>query len=84
MKTAIAHSQVNQGNWCQETYETASRHARIRAKQLRKAGYKVSTSPMGPQVTKVGTVKLTMVHILPGQNKDTFELPDDNWKFEGI
>ena len=38
------YGQVNQGLWCQEHYETTSRDAGRRARQLRKAGYRVSVS----------------------------------------
>ena len=68
--------QVNQGNWCQESYETASGDARTRARQLRKLGYKVHTSAMGMQVTEYGRLKLTMVGIRPGEGHiDTTGLP---------
>lgn len=53
----------------QESYETASRSAAKRSRQLRKLGYQVTTSPMGLQVTPWGFVKLTMVTIFN---------PDDN------
>lgn len=67
--------QVNTGSWCQESYETASRDAGRRAKQLREAGYSVIVASMGLQVTSVGLVKLTIVDIRPGTNRDTFYLP---------
>jgi hypothetical protein len=67
--------QVNTGNWCQESYETSSRYAAKRARQLRKMGFVVTVSGMGLQVTSVGRVKLTMIDIRPGQNQDTFYLP---------
>ena len=69
-------SQVNQGTWCQETYETSSRDARRRARQLRQAGYQVSVSPIGVQVTDVGLIRLTMVDIRPGTNANTSNLPE--------
>lgn len=75
-KTPICYGQVNEGTWCQESYCAKSRHAGIRSKQLRKLGYKVRTGALGNQVTGVGIVKLTMVHIEPGQNEDTFGLPE--------
>jgi len=68
--------QVNNGRWCQETYETGSGDAGRRARQLRKMGYDVVTSAMGLQVTRVGMVKLTLVDIRPGQNVDTCVLPE--------
>ena len=71
----ICYGQVNQGRWCQEHYESASRHAAIRAKQLRQAGYDVVTSSLGPQVTPVGVVKMSMVDIRPGRHAHTMDLP---------
>jgi hypothetical protein len=53
----------------QEYYETRSRDAGRRARQLRKLGYRVTTGSIGPQVTKVGIVNLTSVNIYN---------PDDN------
>lgn len=67
--------QVNQGKWCQETYETASRDAAKRAKQLRELGYHVTVSSLGSQVTPLGSMKLTMVDVRPGTNSDTGDLP---------
>lgn len=57
-------SPVRGRDWQQEWYETAARTARIRAMKLRKAGFTVSVSNMGPQVTDVGRVNMTMVSIL--------------------
>ncbi len=68
--------QVNQGSWCQETYESASRTAGQRAKQLRALGYQVTVASLGPQVTPLGTLKATMVDIRPGAHADTFGLPE--------
>jgi hypothetical protein len=47
----------------QEHYETGSGDAYLRAKQLRKLGFQVTVSALGPQVTNVGTVKMTMLTI---------------------
>ena len=66
---------VNQGRWCQETYETASRDAGRRAKELRNLGYEVSVAPLGMQVTPLGLLKLTIVSIRGGANEDTCSLP---------
>jgi len=74
-KKVICYGQTNTGNWCQEFYCTISRQARIRAKQLRDVGFKVITSSMGFQRTGAGTVKMTMLTINSGINKDTFNLP---------
>lgn len=75
MKTPICYGQVNQGRWCQEHYESASRHAAARARVLRKAGYTVTVAPMGSQITGVGAVNMTMVDIRPGRHEDTLGLP---------
>lgn len=75
MKTVKCLSQVNNGNWCQESYETASRDAGRRAKELRALGYKVTVCSLGMQVTRWGLVKLTMVDIRPGTKQDTQYLP---------
>ncbi len=69
-------TQVNNGSWCQESYETASRAVGRRARQLRKAGYRVTVAGMGPQVTQVGVIRLTLVDIRPGAHADTFALPE--------
>jgi hypothetical protein len=66
---------VNSGNWCQESYETSSREAGERARQLRKLGYRVRCSAMGPQVTSLGRMTLTLVDVHPGSHADTFDLP---------
>lgn len=50
----------------QEWYETASGDARRRKAQLRREGFDCHVSPMGPQVTPVGIVKMTLVHIPTG------------------
>lgn len=76
-------SQVNQGMWCQESYETASRDAGRRVRQLKKAGYRVFSSAMGSQVTPLGVIKLTMVDIRPGDHEDTFYMPKENWEMVG-
>lgn len=57
------HDGVGGWDWYQETHDTGSGSARKRAAQLRKAGFKVSTSAMGMQVTSVGLVKLTMLTV---------------------
>jgi len=76
MSEPICYGQVNTGHWCQECYETASRHAGKRAKVLRRAGYRVSVSALGLQVTPCGLIKMTLVDIRPGEGQeDTFGLP---------
>lgn len=49
--------------WYQETHETAAKTAARRARQLRAAGYTVSTGPLGLQVTPVGLVRLTLLTV---------------------
>ena len=49
--------------WQQETFETASREAGQRARQLRKLGLTVYVSPMGMQVTSLGSLRLSLVSI---------------------
>jgi hypothetical protein len=67
---------VNNGSFCQETYETASRDAGKRAKVLRQLGYQVSVSSIGSQISPLGVVKMTMVDVRPGNHADTFGLPE--------
>lgn len=57
------YGQTNGFEWTQESYETASRDAGRRARQLRKAGYKVVVCAQGMQVTPVGLVNMTLVDI---------------------
>ncbi len=45
----------------QEWYETASRDAGKRARELRELGFRVAYSKMGSQITKVGTVRMTLL-----------------------
>lgn len=71
----VCYLQINTGRWCQESYETASRHAAKRAKVLRAAGYRVAVQALGTQVTNVGAVKMTLVDVQPGTNADTFGIP---------
>jgi hypothetical protein len=60
-KTPICLLQVFFGDHVQESYETASGHAAVRARQLRKAGFRVAVSAMGSQVTGVGLIKLSLL-----------------------
>ena len=71
----VALGVVNTGRWCQETYETVTRDAGKRARQLRSLGYAVHVAAMGPQVSPLGTLKMTLVDIRPGTNADTCGLP---------
>lgn len=78
-KTITNYGGARTGTWAQEMYETSSRDAGIRAKQLRKLGYKVTVSSLGMQVTSVGYIKMTMVDIRPGTNHDLYNLPEVNY-----
>jgi len=69
----VCYLLVRGRNFQQETYETASRDARRRARELRAVGFHVSVSAMGTQVTSVGTVKLTMITI---HNPGDAEIPN--------
>jgi hypothetical protein len=60
-KTPVCHLQVVFHNHVQESYETASRHAVIRARELRNAGFRVAVSALGSQVTEVGVIKLSLL-----------------------
>lgn len=64
---------VRGSDWQQEWYETASRHAGRRARQLRKLGLRVGVEGMGEQVTDVGRVRMTLlsIHYIP----DGFDVP---------
>ena len=75
MTGIICYGQVNSGNWAQEWYETTSRHARKRARILRKAGYTVTVSAIGPQLIGPRAVKMTLVNIRPGSHDGTADLP---------
>jgi hypothetical protein len=59
--TPICYGQTLFHGHVQEFYESASRHAGMRAKQLRAAGFRVATCSMGYQVTNVGSVKMTLL-----------------------
>ncbi len=48
----------------QEWYETAARTASRRAAELRRQGFRVVVSPMGFQVTPVGTLKMSLLSVL--------------------
>jgi hypothetical protein len=58
----ICYGQTFFRGFVQEFYETASKHAGIRARNLRKAGFNVRTAPLGYQVTSVGAVKMTLLN----------------------
>jgi hypothetical protein len=62
--------------WVQETYETASKHAAIRAKELRAAGYQVTTAALGLQRTSLGLIKMTMLDIRIADYQQLDNLPE--------
>lgn len=59
--TTTCYNQILFSDHVQEMYETSSRHAARRAKELRQANFRVSVAPLGPQVTGVGIVRMTSV-----------------------
>lgn len=61
MKNPQCYGQTLFPDCVQEVYETASYDAARRSKQLRQAGFRVISSPIGPQVTNVGVVRMTML-----------------------
>ena len=70
MKTPVCYLLVRTRNSQQEHYETAANDARTRARELRKLGFRVSVSPLGPQVTSVGIVRMTLLTIHdPGERE---------------
>ena len=70
--TTICYGRTAGRDWVDEWYCTKSRHAGRRARQLRKLGYTVLVSGMGPQVTGVGVVKMTLLSI---RGDDAHEAP---------
>lgn len=68
-RSPICYGQTGTATWCQEWYETASRDAGKRARQLRKLGYKVFVSSQGDQITSDGRCKMTLVSVYPGSNE---------------
>lgn len=62
--TPTCYGRVLTRHCCDEWYETATRDAAKRARELRKLGFRVLVSGMGSQVTNVGLVNMTLVSIL--------------------
>jgi hypothetical protein len=62
-KAPVCYLSVRTRNSKQEHYETSANDARTRARDLRKLGFRVTVSPLGPQVTNVGTVRMTLLTI---------------------
>ena len=61
MNNPICFLQVPFRDHVQESYETSGRHATMRAKQLRKAGFQVFVESMGSQITSVGSIRLSLL-----------------------
>jgi hypothetical protein len=59
----ICYLLIRGRNFQQEHYETASCDARKRVRELRKAGFTVTVSALGTQITSVGKVKMTLLSI---------------------
>lgn len=72
MREIKCYGQTGTTTWTQEKYETASGDAKRRAQELRKAGFLVITASLGPQITTVGLVKISLVTVL---NAGAHELP---------
>ena len=50
-------------SWAQISVPTGRREIRAVAASLRRCGWRVKAFPMGPQVTDVGLLRLTMVDV---------------------
>ena len=66
------HGRTTLPTMVQEIYETASRDAGRRTRQARAAGHRATAGALGPQVTPVGTVRMTIVNI---EHKDGEPIP---------
>ena len=53
-------------NWAQLTIDTGNPVIKTLCHTLRQAGYRVSSSSMGNQVTSVGVIKMTLINVNPG------------------
>ena len=60
---------VGDGRWRQEWYETRSRDAGRRTKQLRALGFRVKVGALGCQLTGVGKINISLVDIRPGDGQ---------------
>jgi hypothetical protein len=71
MSEVICYGQPVRGrNWQQEWYESASRHARKRAQDLRKLGFQVVVSSMGDQITSEGRCKMSMLTVVNAGDRE--------------
>jgi hypothetical protein len=68
--TDAAVNSVRGHGWIQEWYETGSAEMRQRAAKLRQQGYRVTVQNMGSQVTQLGSLKLSLLDIRPGDSGD--------------
>jgi len=62
-KGITCYGQYHSAGNTQEWYDTASRDAARRTRELRKAGFRCVSQAVGSQVTPVGVVKMTLVSI---------------------
>ena len=62
--------------WYQEWHETAARTARVRARQLRQAGFTVFVSAPEMQITPVGCVRLTLLTVYDWAGRRLPEPPE--------
>lgn len=74
-KAITCYGQYHSQGATQEWYETASRDAGRRTRELRKAGFRCVSEGMGSQVTPVGRVAMTLVHVW---RDDAADLPPVN------
>ncbi len=79
----ICYGQTRGANFVQEHYETSSRHARLRAKAIRTAGFECYASALGPQFTVVGIVRMTMLTIHPKLHMGFDEMPSVRSELSG-
>jgi len=62
-KPIRCYGRTGTGTWTQEWYETSSRDATRRTRELRQLGFIATAHAMGMQVTNVGRVAMTLVDI---------------------
>jgi hypothetical protein len=59
----ICYGIIRGRDWQQEHYESSTRDAGRRVRDLRKAGFTAYSVALGMQVTSVGLVRMTMVDV---------------------
>ncbi len=60
---------TNAGKWLQATVSTGAIGIRTAASILRREGYKVSVQSMGMQVTRYGTIKMSLIDVRPTETQ---------------